>query len=142
MKRVVPSGGVEVGPLLQYGKLLLHILVDGQDNGDGRHQYIADKRLDQVGEGGRETAMSARITHDNISHDVHETKGNLQNVSLKGKVDKSIPEALDLSLAPIQERVGLAGAALLVGKRTGHGAVVWFGACWSSKGPQQRGART
>ena len=55
MQRVVSRRRVKVGSRLQHRKLLLHVLVERENDGYGRHEHITDKRLDQVCEGSGET---------------------------------------------------------------------------------------
>jgi hypothetical protein len=55
MQGVITRSLVKVRSLLQDSKLLLHVPVKGQENRDRRHEYIAHKGLDQVGEGSRKT---------------------------------------------------------------------------------------
>lgn len=49
---VVPRGLIVVIPDPQNGKLLLNVPLERQQDGDGRHENIADKGLDQVRENG------------------------------------------------------------------------------------------
>jgi hypothetical protein len=62
MKGVVAGCLIVVGSLLQNGKLLLHILIQWQNDGNGWHEHIAHKRLDQVGEGSRKTVSFMLVT--------------------------------------------------------------------------------
>lgn len=53
--RIVLGRFIEVGPRLKDGELLIHVLVQGEDDGDGRHEDIVDKGFDHVGKRSSET---------------------------------------------------------------------------------------
>lgn len=54
---VVPRRGVVVVAGAQDGKLLLNVLLEREDDGYGRHENVAHKRLDQVGEDGGQAKL-------------------------------------------------------------------------------------
>ena len=56
----------------------------------------------------------------------HQTEGDLEDISLEGKVDEALPEALDFALASAQKRIGLAGRSLHVSRHVGGGFAVDF----------------
>lgn len=56
--RIVLGRFIEVGPRLKDGELLIHVLVQGEDDGDGRHENVVDKRFDHVGKRSSETTCN------------------------------------------------------------------------------------
>ena len=118
MKGIVPNSRVVVLPAPEYGKLLLDVPVDGEYDGHRRHENVADERLDYVRESGSDAVGSGQSSspRGSLRGCTHQTKGNLQNASLEGKVDEAIPHVPRVAPAPLEEGVGLGRGGFLVAR--------------------------
>lgn len=93
LQGIIPRGRIIIVATPQHRELLLDVPLERQDDGDGRHEDVAHEGLDQVREDGRQDQAECY----------------LQDVALEREVDKAVPHAAHLTLAALEEGVGLAG---------------------------------